>query len=58
MAENRKLRRRATPTIMAGATLESFVTSVELAGGQVYVPLGWGILPGISSLAEQVQVPA
>ena len=44
--------------IMAGATLESFVTSVELAGGQVYVPLGWGIQPGISSFASQVQIPA
>jgi hypothetical protein len=44
--------------IMAGATLESFVTSVELAGGQVYVPLGWGIQPGMSSLAAQVRIPA
>ncbi|WP_233870420.1 hypothetical protein [Paraburkholderia adhaesiva] len=30
--------------IMAGVTLEKFVPSVELAGGTVYVPLGWGDL--------------
>ncbi|WP_179709403.1 hypothetical protein [Paraburkholderia bryophila] len=30
--------------IMAGATLESFVEEVELAGGHVFAPLGWGAL--------------
>jgi hypothetical protein len=30
--------------IMAGATLESFVESVELAGGHVFAPLAWGAL--------------
>lgn len=30
--------------IMAGATLESFVEQVELAGGRVFAPLGWGAL--------------
>lgn len=30
--------------IMAGMTLGTFVESVELAGGTVYVPLGWGDL--------------
>jgi hypothetical protein len=34
--------------IMAGATLESFVEAVELAGGHVFAPLGWGDLPGVS----------
>ena len=38
--------------IAAGATLESFVESVDLAGGHVSVPLGWGILP-----AARVQRP-
>ena len=32
-------------SVMAGATLESFVESVELAGGHVFAPLGWGALP-------------
>jgi hypothetical protein len=31
--------------IVAGTTLESFVQAVDLAGGCVYAPLGWGILP-------------
>ncbi|MBK3739024.1 hypothetical protein IQ285_00315 [Burkholderia sp. R-69608] len=30
--------------IMAGVTLESFVEQVELAGGHVFAPLGWGAL--------------
>jgi hypothetical protein len=30
--------------IMAGVTLESFVEQVELAGGRVFAPLGWGAL--------------
>jgi len=30
--------------IPAGATLDTFLESVELAGGQVYAPLGWGDL--------------
>ncbi|CAE6761350.1 hypothetical protein R75483_03573 [Paraburkholderia domus] len=30
--------------IMAGITLESFVEQVELAGGRVFAPLGWGAL--------------
>jgi hypothetical protein len=30
--------------IMAGATLESFVKSVELAGGHVFAPFAWGAL--------------
>jgi hypothetical protein len=30
--------------IMAGTTLESFVEQVELAGGHVFAPLGWGAL--------------
>jgi hypothetical protein len=29
---------------MAGVTLESFVEQVELAGGHVFAPLGWGAL--------------
>ena len=30
--------------IMAGATLESFVKWVELAGGHVFAPFAWGAL--------------
>ncbi|NYH19919.1 hypothetical protein [Paraburkholderia bryophila] len=30
--------------IMAGASLERFVEQVELAGGRVFAPLGWGAL--------------
>lgn len=30
--------------VMAGVTLESFVEQVELAGGHVFAPLGWGAL--------------
>ncbi|MGA7776773.1 MAG: hypothetical protein WCA85_03555 [Paraburkholderia sp.] len=30
--------------IMGGATLESFVEQVELAGGHVFAPLDWGAL--------------
>lgn len=30
--------------IMAGISLESFVEQVELAGGRVFAPLGWGAL--------------
>ena len=30
--------------IMAGATLESFVEMVELAGGHVFAPIGWADL--------------
>jgi hypothetical protein len=30
--------------IMAGVTLEKFVEQVELAGGRVFAPLGWGAL--------------
>ena len=44
--------------IMAGATLESFATSVELAARQVYVPLGWVTSPGVAYAAEQPPVPA
>jgi hypothetical protein len=36
--------------IMAGVTLESFVISIELAGGCVYVPVGWGVLPASLSV--------
>jgi hypothetical protein len=38
--------------IMADVTLESFAISVELAGGCVYVPLGWGVPP--ASVASPV----
>jgi len=31
--------------LIAGATLESFVQAVDLAGEHAYAPLGWGILP-------------
>lgn len=31
--------------IMAGVTLEHFTELVELAGGTVYAPVGWGQLP-------------
>ncbi|WP_028219896.1 hypothetical protein [Paraburkholderia oxyphila] len=34
-----------TVHIMAGATLQRFTELVELAGGAVYAPVGWGQLP-------------
>jgi len=33
--------------IMAGVTLRRFTELVELAGGMVYAPLGWGELPKV-----------
>jgi hypothetical protein len=33
--------------IMAGVTLATFVEQVESAGGEVFVPLGWGCLPSL-----------
>ncbi|WP_042266878.1 hypothetical protein [Paraburkholderia heleia] len=33
--------------IVAGVTLRRFMELVELAGGTVYAPLGWGELPGL-----------
>lgn len=41
--------------IMAGTTLESFVEQVELAGGHVFAPLGWGAL--CLEPARKVAVP-
>lgn len=38
--------------IMAGATLQRFLELVELAGGSVYAPLGWGELPEIPHRAH------
>ncbi|MFX1764972.1 hypothetical protein PWP93_20765 [Paraburkholderia sp. A1RI-2L] len=35
--------------IMAGATLQHFTERVELAGGTVYAPVGWGQLPARGS---------
>lgn len=32
---------------MAGAALQHFTAQVELAGGTVYVPVGWGQLPEV-----------
>jgi hypothetical protein len=43
--------------IMAGASLESLVTLIDLAGGQVYVPLSWGSLPDVSSTIEYPPAP-
>lgn len=43
--------------IVAGTTLESFVQAVDLVGGSVYAPLGWGILPAAQT-ARRVGVSA
>jgi hypothetical protein len=33
--------------IMAGTTLASFVEQIVCAGGDVFLPLGWGCLPAV-----------
>jgi hypothetical protein len=46
---------------MAGITLESFVEQVELAGGHVFAPLGWGALrlePGERAASSDSPTPA
>jgi hypothetical protein len=47
--------------IMAGVTLDSFVGQVELAGGHVFAPLGWGALrlePDVRAAASNTPTPA
>jgi len=39
--------------VMAGVTLDTFVELVELAGGTVYAPLGWGDLIPSGGQVEQ-----
>ncbi len=39
--------------VMAGATLETFVQTVELAGGSVFAPLGWADLGDSQCTASQ-----
>lgn len=38
--------------IMAGVTLQRFTELIELAGGTVYVPLGWGELPKLRMVSN------
>ncbi|WP_321915635.1 MULTISPECIES: hypothetical protein [unclassified Paraburkholderia] len=38
--------------IMAGVTLQRFTELVELAGGIVYAPLGWGELPRLQVTSD------
>lgn len=39
--------------VMAGTTLGRFVECVELVGGTVYAPLGWGDLPKAGAAARE-----
>lgn len=46
---------------MAGITLDSFVEQVELAGGHVFAPLGWGALrlePSEHAVSSDTPAPA